>query len=110
VLGFHTRKVIQLAFHDCLKYEDGSGGCDGCLNWTGMDDLHEEPPNNMGTVREGEPHYRVDPIQRETDNNRLSTSAMVLEWIYREASWPPGAPSLGKSLRSTGRAGQTCGS
>jgi len=103
VLGFHTRKVIQLAFHDCLKYEDGSGGCDGCLNWTGMDDLHEEPPNNMGTVREGEPHYRVDPIQRETDNNRLSTSAMVLEWIYREPSWPPGAPSLGQSLRSTGK-------
>ena len=26
-------KVVRLGFHDCLKYADGSGGCDGCLNW-----------------------------------------------------------------------------
>ena len=31
----HSR-LIQLAFHDCLRYEDGTGGCDGCLNWDGM--------------------------------------------------------------------------
>ena len=29
-------RLIQLAFHDCLRYKDGSGGCDGCLNWSGM--------------------------------------------------------------------------
>ena len=29
-------RLIQLAFHDCLRYEDGTGGCDGCLNWAGM--------------------------------------------------------------------------
>ena len=28
--------LMRLAFHDCLKYSDGSGGCDGCLNWEGM--------------------------------------------------------------------------
>ena len=32
-----TRKLIQLAFHDCLKNVDSEGnhfgGCDGCLNW-----------------------------------------------------------------------------
>ena len=28
--------LIQLAFHDCLRYDDGSGGCDGCLNWKGV--------------------------------------------------------------------------
>ena len=26
-------KLLRLTFHDCFKYEDGSGGCDGCLNW-----------------------------------------------------------------------------
>ena len=31
----HSR-LIQLAFHDCLRYEDGTGGCDGCLNWDGV--------------------------------------------------------------------------
>ena len=30
-------KVLRLAFHDCLKYTDGTGGCDGCLDWAGMD-------------------------------------------------------------------------
>ena len=23
----------QLGFHDCLRYESGGGGCDGCINW-----------------------------------------------------------------------------
>merc|ERR1719219_1466502 len=26
-------KMLRLGFHDCLKYNDGTGGCDGCLNW-----------------------------------------------------------------------------
>ena len=25
--------LLRLTFHDCFKYKDGSGGCDGCLNW-----------------------------------------------------------------------------
>ena len=40
-----SRKLIQLAFHDCLKYSDAKGnnfgGCDGCLGWDGMDFLNE---------------------------------------------------------------------
>ena len=28
--------LLQLGFHDCHLYEDGSGGCDGCLNWSGI--------------------------------------------------------------------------
>ena len=28
--------MLRLGFHDCLKYTDGSGGCDGCLNWEGV--------------------------------------------------------------------------
>ena len=31
-------KMLRLGFHDCLKYTDGSGGCDGCLNWEGQHD------------------------------------------------------------------------
>ena len=26
-------KIMRLAFHDCVRYTDGTGGCDGCLNW-----------------------------------------------------------------------------
>ena len=25
-------KLVRLGFHQCLKYSDGSGGCNGCLN------------------------------------------------------------------------------
>jgi len=24
--------AVRLGFHDCVKYKDGTGGCDGCLN------------------------------------------------------------------------------
>ena len=34
--GYSAPKVLRLTFHDCLKYDDGTGGCDGCLNWSGM--------------------------------------------------------------------------
>ena len=33
--GPNHNRLIELAFHDCLRYEDGTGGCDGCLNWKG---------------------------------------------------------------------------
>lgn len=32
----NAAKMLRLGFHDCLKYTDGTGGCDGCLNWEGM--------------------------------------------------------------------------
>ena len=33
----HTApKYLRLGFHDCVKYKDGTGGCDGCLNWHNM--------------------------------------------------------------------------
>ena len=38
-------KVLRLGFHDCLKYEDGSGGCDGCLNWDGVEFRHQDAAN-----------------------------------------------------------------
>ena len=30
---------MRLVFHDCIPYMDGTGGCDGCLNWGGMDSV-----------------------------------------------------------------------
>ena len=45
---FSERKALRLGFHDCLKYKDGSGGCDGCLNWEGMKDLNFNKSNPYG--------------------------------------------------------------
>ena len=41
-LDFSEAKALRLAFHDCVPYEDGSGGCDGCLN------LDENKDDNIG--------------------------------------------------------------
>merc|ERR1712055_108600 len=102
-----TRKLLQLAFHDCLKNIDAKGnhfgGCDGCLNWEGMDFLNEIPVGHMSEAKPGWVSYRAQPIKYKTDNNKLSTTAMALEKIYTDPSWPPGSPMLATSLRSTGK-------
>ena len=41
-------KLLRLIFHDCIPYADGSGGCDGCLNWknqTGIDERLVKNPS-----------------------------------------------------------------
>ena len=40
-LAFSTRKAIRLAFHDCIPYKDGSGGCDGCINFEDEQNLSD---------------------------------------------------------------------
>merc|ERR550517_2079480 len=80
-----------------------SGGCDGCLNWTGMDWLNELPLCNMAFSYPWWPSYRSEPVQYRTDNNKLSTTVMALQWLYLDPSWPPGASNLSASLWSTGK-------
>ena len=102
-----SRKLVRLAFHDCLRTTDSqgnqSGGCDGCLNWTGMDWLNELPLCNMAFSYPWWPSYRSEPVQYSTDNNKLSTTVMALQWLYMDPSWPPGARNLSASLWSTGK-------
>jgi len=102
-----TRKLIRLAFHDCLKNVDAAGnrfgGCDGCLNWREMDKMHEVPYGNMAHTGPEWPSYRALPVPYLADNNKLSTTVMALEWIYKDPTWPPGAPQLDESLELTGK-------
>ena len=103
-----TRKLIQLAFHDCLKNVDSEGnhfgGCDGCLNWEGMDFLNQIPFGKFNEETKPRwPSYRAMPIKYKTDNNKLSTTAMALELIYIDAAWPPGVQALPTSLYKSGK-------
>ena len=41
-VGFTPSKALRLAFHDCIPYENGDKGCDGCLN------LDENLEDNAG--------------------------------------------------------------
>ena len=63
--GLCTENVImRLVFHDCIPYTDGTGGCDGCMNWHGMD---SETPNPNDESHK----YKFEPVN-STDNKVLS--------------------------------------
>ena len=61
--NYNAAKVLRLTFHDCLKYTDGTGGCDGCLNWKGVG---AEVPN----PNKKSDFYKYDPVN-VTDNQGL---------------------------------------
>jgi len=97
--------LIQLAFHDCLKYADDSGsgpnGCDGCINWHGVG---YRGVALLERARRRRPHMiGAWPKFKETTNNKLQLSVRSLELIYTLTDWPPGARSLKTSLRESGK-------
>jgi len=87
--------LLRLVFHDCMRYTDGSGGCDGCLNWHGVG-------NQMPNPNDGDDMYNFEPFD-ETDNNGLDQIAEKLELIYTTIDWPFQTPSLEVSLRQSGK-------
>ena len=63
-----------------MHSSDGTGGCDGCLNWKGVG--ARVPNNNDPADR-----YQFTPAN-ETDNNGLENLVMALEKIYTNIDWP----------------------
>merc|ERR1719401_229784 len=88
--GFSEAKLLRLGFHDCLRYEDCTGGCDGCLNFEGMFSQH------LGMKSE-------ELAPETTDNNNLAYTADGLELIFQDPTFPPGAPTLKRSLKKSGK-------
>ena len=91
-MGKLAPKAVRLGFHDCLKYADGKGGCDGCLNWEGVD-------VNLAPVWGGKNETNVE----SSDNNGLGPIVRELELVYRETDYPTLAPKLGQSLFESGK-------
>jgi len=88
-------KVLRLGFHDCLKYTDGSGGCDGCLQWDGVE--HRFPRDILGKGT-------IDASSRpDGHNNGLSPTVHVLEAIYTNRSFPERTPLMDLSLQQSGK-------
>ena len=69
-------KVLRLGFHDCIKYQDGTGGCDGCLNWEGVFFKFK-----------GGGKFKF-PNVGETNNNGLGFTVELLEGIYTDPNFP----------------------
>lgn len=78
-----TAKFIRLPFHDCLLYNDGTGGCDGCLNW-----------DHVGFRFEGRVEDRnFEDHERVQSNNGLGFAVEFLETVYQMdlgKSWASG--------------------
>ena len=85
-------QALRLSFHDCVKYQDGTGGCDGCLNWEGVDVWKH------GVVG-AKNHTNMD----SGDNNGLGDVVRELEKIYTEPNYPWFGPELGVSLKDSGK-------
>merc|ERR1719483_870915 len=73
-------KFLRLGFHDCIKYADGTGGCDGCLNWKGMDIKLAIGAN-----------ARNLSVEDGGGNNGLGDTVRNLERFYTETTFLGGA-------------------
>merc|ERR1711892_50472 len=88
--------LMRLAFHDCVLNVDGTGGCDGCMDWKNM--------NKIGPSANGpkEEQYTYEPVI-ETDNNGMDQITAKLELIYSTIDWPFQNSSLEISLQQSGK-------
>ena len=58
-------------------YQDGTGGCDGCLNWEGVGHRF-----SIAQIQELQGKNQL-PNLRETNNNGLGETVEFLEEIYK---------------------------
>ena len=88
----------MFSFHDCIRYSDGEGGCDGCLNWHGVGHRF------AGLGDQDELKYKfLEEDLKETNNNGLEHTVAVLEELYTNKNFPNGAMKLTKSLKESGK-------
>jgi len=78
-------KVLRMGFHDCVKYSDGSGGCDGCMHFKGMFKKYQ---TTMGRRRKLNGKHLPDYVEFAGDNNNLALTADVLEALYTDPAFP----------------------
>jgi len=86
-------KCLRLGFHDCLKYTDGTGGCDGCLEWNGVGTRFPRTKLARGLF----------PFTDDGHNNGLKPTVEVLEAIYTDRGFPGRSPPLPISLQQSGK-------
>ena len=74
-----------------MKYKDGTGGCDGCLEWKGVGLRIQRSDLQKGKF----------PADGEGDghNNGLGYVVEVLEAICTDRSFPAKTPLLSLSLQ-----------
>ena len=94
----NAAKMLRLGFHGCLKFSDGTGGCNGCLN---NHNLGLEHRHNCSQGAHA--HNSMLPNSVKTDNSGLELTADILEEIFTNPDFPPGAAKLAESLAQSGK-------
>merc|ERR1719282_1891376 len=96
-------KFLRLGFHQCLKFSDGTGGCNGCLNNHGMglENRHQcVDEDGVDNTK-----YGQDPNTNmlKTNNAGLEHTADILEEIFINKDFPSTAVALEESLADSGK-------
>ena len=93
-------KLVRLGFHQCLKYSDGTGGCNGCLNNhnLGLDKRHV-----CAEFDKADQNKFTESNQVQTDNAGLEHTADILEELFTNATFPSNAVPLEVSLADSGK-------
>ena len=105
-MSFNILSPSCFSFHDCIRYADGTGGCDGCLNWHGVGHRYGQDPkkaSNRGVVSRRLENKFGEEDLTETNNNGLEYVAAILERLYTDPDFPKAAQKLPSSLKSTGK-------
>mmetsp|Transcript_66134 Transcript_66134/g.120545 ORF Transcript_66134/g.120545 Transcript_66134/m.120545 type:complete len:1244 (+) Transcript_66134:117-3848(+) len=103
----HFRKIYmnrmvstwtRLAFHGSFPNADGTGGSDGCLFWDGIGEVYFDHFNQRNLGHKNTGHNTAPNF-----NNGLGPAVMILEEVYKNASFPSRTPILNKSLFESGK-------
>lgn len=87
--------MLRLGFHDCLKYADNTGGCDGCLEWKGVGDRFTNEDLGFGLL--------PADVTGDGHNNGLGNVVRVLERIYTQPDFPSRTPNMALPLQQSGK-------
>ena len=79
-----------------IRYTDGTGGCNGCLN------NHNLGLDNRHNCTKGQDNTML-PNMNQTDNAGLEFTADILEEIFTNQNFPKKAQSLPVSLAASGK-------
>ena len=106
--------MLRFGFHSCMKYKDGSGGCNGRLQLGGAFRRLYAPskryqctgPGSESRRRGVAPkcHPREGSVENSPGHNaNMALLADHLERIYTVPTYPEWSPPLNKSLKETGK-------
>eukprot|EP00928_Gymnodinium_smaydae_P026042 TRINITY_DN20556_c0_g1_i1.p1 TRINITY_DN20556_c0_g1~~TRINITY_DN20556_c0_g1_i1.p1 ORF type:complete len:670 (+),score=113.19 TRINITY_DN20556_c0_g1_i1:50-2059(+) len=84
--------LLRLGFHSCVPYEDGTGGCDGCVSTEDM---------FVRYIRRDPFLHR--PAEKKGSNGNMGPALDMLQKIYEDPAFPRGSPVLKKSLKDSGK-------